>query len=171
MNDLKKLFITHFLMLGLVWAVNLVHIHVINFNHIGLMLPLTGLIELILIITVSIKSNIKLKSVIIFFIIILLAMMLISVDSKYLYNDGSYPYLFTSKLTFPYELSIVLIIFTSTFQAIFVFLTKYHLLTYSCLIVPIYIIILAIFTISITKLLTYLKKKAKMSNKKGAVKK
>ena len=103
---------------------------------------------------------------IIHFIIIALAMIIISIDSKSIFGKYSDYDLYVPKPIFPKELLFKLIILTLPFRGIFMFLRRYNILKYSCLIVLIYIIVLAIFTIGSIKLLTCLKRKAKMSNKK-----
>ena len=77
MGDFKKIFITHFIMVGLIFFLSYSKIFKIDW----ILIPLTGLMELIIIVILSIKFNVKLKSILIFFIILMLSMLIVAVDS------------------------------------------------------------------------------------------
>lgn len=148
MKDCRNICITYFLILGLMLLINRSRIYEISW----LVFPLTSIIILAIMVIIFIKLNVNLKSLLIFFSIILILMMIIAIDSNSLFGKYSDYGLYIPPLVFPLELLIVLAILTIPFQWIIALLIKYNLLNYSCIIVPICIIIIAIMTLSVMKL-------------------
>ncbi|WPC42321.1 hypothetical protein [Clostridium sp. JS66] len=148
MDDFKNICITYFIILGLILLLSYFKISGTNW----LVFPLINLIALIVLVTIFIKFNVNLISVLIFFSILLLLMMIIAIDSNSLFGKYSDYGLYIPKLIFPLELLTALIILTLPFEGIFIFLKQYSLLNYSCLIVPIYIIVIVIVVVITMKL-------------------
>ncbi|GKX68215.1 hypothetical protein [Inconstantimicrobium mannanitabidum] len=148
MKDFKNICITYFLILGLMLLINRSSIYEISW----LVFPLTSIIILAIMVIIFIKLNVNLKSVLIFFSIILILMMIIAIDSNSLFGKYSDYGLYIPSLVFPLELLIALAILTLPFQWIIALLIKYNLLNYSCIIVLICIITIAMMTLSVMKL-------------------
>ncbi|URZ06596.1 hypothetical protein CLROS_019290 [Clostridium felsineum] len=107
MADFKNICITYFIILCLILLLSYIKISGTNW----LIFPLINLI-----------------SVLIFFSILLLSMMIIAIDSNLLFGKYSDHGLYIPKLTFPIQLLTTLIVLTLLFEGIFIFLNHYNLL-------------------------------------------
>lgn len=130
MDDFKNICITYFIILCLILLLSYIKISGTNW----LIFPLINLI-----------------SVLIFFSILLLSMMIIAIDSNSLLGKYSHYRLYIPKLTFPIQLLTTLMVLTLPFEGIFIFLKHYNLLNYSCVIVLTYIILTFITVMIIMK--------------------
>lgn len=146
MKDFKKIIFIY----GLMLFMSIVLMYHTNIN--GTNVIKFSLIEIIVMILLFRILNVSKRSIIIFFSILTVFMIMMSIDSKALFSEYAQYGVYIPKLIFPFEIDVILIVITSPFLGIFVFLNQYNILNRACYIVPLLMGILFLISIQILKL-------------------
>lgn len=149
-----------FIPIGLMCYTNIsrIHVNISETNSIKF-----SLVEIIVMILLFRILDVSKKSIMIFFSILTIFMIIIAIDSKALFSEYAKIGIYLPKLVFPFEIDVISTVVVSPFLGIFIFLKQYDILNKACYIVPLIMSILFLVSIQILKF-------KQMNHKSGEIK-